>query len=188
VQLWHFNEQTAECTLIALLPTPAAEVRALSWCPYSLPACPSFSPACPPAFPSPAPAAAAAAPPPPCFLLAAALSSGLVEVCNPSPSHPLCIYFHTLHVLGVGHPVVSSRSALLQRASPPFSQRQRLRGLGPAASRGTPPAFPLTNICTPHFPSSFFAVCRLSCRCRTAAPRPAWHGARAAGRPWTLLC
>jgi hypothetical protein len=78
VQLWHFDQLTARCALVALLPTPAALVRALAWCPHSVSASPS-SPTCQKAEMQCA-AAAAASPPPRCFLLAAALSSGQLEV------------------------------------------------------------------------------------------------------------
>jgi hypothetical protein len=87
VQLWHFDQLTARCALVALLPTPAALVRALAWCPHSVSASPS-SPTCQKAEMQCA-TAAAASPPPRCFLLAAALSSGQLEVRFLHTHHPL---------------------------------------------------------------------------------------------------
>jgi hypothetical protein len=77
VQLWLFDQRTARGALVALIPTPAALVRALAWCPHSLSASAS-PPTCQKAEMQHA--AAAASPPHRCFLLAAALSSGQLEV------------------------------------------------------------------------------------------------------------
>ncbi len=126
VQLWSFNEHTAACTLIALLPTPAAEIRALAWSTCSLPPSPP-SPSDPSSAPHPAP------PPSPSFLLAAALSSGTLEVpsppplpCHiqqlltstpPPPHHPFA---------GVVHTIVSPFLPMCRRARSPINQRSQL--------------------------------------------------------------
>ena len=136
VQLWHFNKPTAHSTLIALLPTSAAEVRALSWCPCSI-----LDSTHNPAVSSRAADDDAAPPPARCFLLAAALSSGQIEVCLPvsclKSSH-LSI-FESPTPTGVVHPRCSSCPSLYPGARPPVCQRRQLRALGCAAPYCTSP-------------------------------------------------
>ncbi len=95
VQLWHFNQRSALGALVALIPTPAAEVRALAWCTQSLPA--SAFPS-PPSHPDHEQRSDASRPAPCFFLLAAALSSGEVEVSSALAPHPSLIHLAFSHV------------------------------------------------------------------------------------------
>lgn len=95
VQLWHFNQRSALGALVALIPTPAAEVRALAWCTQSLPA--SAFPS-PPSHPDHEQRSDASRTAPCFFLLAAALSSGEVEVSFTLAPHPSLIHLAFSHV------------------------------------------------------------------------------------------